>query len=595
MGIQIGHFLTFVISMAAPKLFSGFLKVANLARQQKSVFESLDSSVEISNEELFGIVACYSNVLGVNGFLPSLKTPMFTKKRKERLFEVLNRFDVSKILDTLRVALPKITMLSTIANDLLKLHLDEENFMLAANEINLGIEKLCQHLNWKEDEIAAHGSYLAILLNSYFRLDGLKLKFWYNCVMQLACYKKEFYKVPNQFIVPGLNDDFKASLNDRQCLKQNYNDVMTFVQNPKKVSTCEILKTVLKITKNDGSFDKEKIEDLKNFPLLLHSIGESCSWKLVNFGGKKRKNDDDPDFETKVRRVTRSTKRASELVDDISTEPVEVKIPIVRMTKRIKIMQECMQEISTKQTIFDEALNVGKYMLSRSPLSKKDPFGLILLFNGGVKDTHFVHVPIFVSKFYQPYYYNPRLDRNTYIGLFLGFYPVWILITNDDVVFYLLSPELMLKDSLYSTEINAFNRQKIATYNPNFDACDIFEYSAFGVDLLPTLLTQTVINLSMLNGECPFDFDFNRQIPASHVIQFQSGIHTKMTNAFQSALKVFTDANSDVFIPLHAVCEKSSTPNTKDEIQSMFCKILADLAKLSNLYLLASKTTHALT
>ena len=68
-----------------------------------------------------------------------------------------------------------------------------------------------------------------------------------------------------------------------------------------------------------------------------------------------------------------------------------------------------------------------------------------------------------------------------------------------------------------------------------------------------------------------------------------------MTNAFQSALKVFTDANSDVFIPLHAVCEKSSTPNTKDEIQSMFCKILADLAKLSNLYLLASKTTHALT
>lgn len=581
--------------MAAPKLFSGFLKVANSARQQKGVSESLDSSVEISNEELFGIVACYSNVLGVNGFLPSLKTPMFTKKRKERLFEVLNRFDVEKMLDTIREALPKISMLSTIANDLLKLHLDEESFMLTANEINLGIEKLCQHLNWKEDEMAEHGSYLAILLNSYFRLDGLKLQFWYNCVMQLACYKKVFYKVPNQFVVPGLNESFKRSLNDQRYLKQNYNDVMTFVQNPKKILSCDILKSVLEITKGDTSFDKEKIDDLKNFPLLLHSIGESCSLKLVSFKGKKPKDDDDPDFETKVQRVTRSTKRAVESVAEISTEPVEAKMPMVRMTKRIKTIHECMQETSTKQTIFDEAVNVGKFLLSRSPLLKKDPFGLILLLNGGVKDIHFVHVPILISKLYQTYYYNPRLDRNTYLGLFLGFYPVWILVTNDDVVFYLLSPETMLKDSLYSTEINAINRQKIASYIPNFDACDIFQYSVFGLNLLPTLLTQTIINLSMMNGECAFDFNFTRQIPASHVLQFQSGIHTKMTSAFTTALNVFTSTNSDIFTPLAAVCEKATFPTTKDEIKSMFCNILADLAKFNNLYLLASKSSHALT
>jgi hypothetical protein len=299
--------------------------------------------------------------------------------------------------------------------------------------------------------------------------------------------------------------------------------------------------------KKVDDLSKEDVIDLREFPSLMNLVGSICSQFHGRFSGIKVI--DDPEFDPTSEKIVRlpPKKRAAQEID-IHTGSTIANLPVnIRSTKKIKTLQAFMDEPTGLKTIYNAAATVARLFLSRNHLMKQEPLGLMVLLSKKYTPSHFVHIPALISSFYKSFYCNPSLHPNTYCAFFLGWFPVWLVITCTNVIVYILPAESI--EGFYDKETQTFDSVQIVEHHPDFDICDVFEYDIYGAELLPTIFGRIAIIMYMLHGN-----DIAVELEENQVANFQCHTYEIMKSMMAQTCKQLELYSDITFRPLTAIC-----------------------------------------
>ena len=556
--------------MAAPILSHQFMKQADRARNTSAG----GGDLLLSDVEVLALYACFAEELGP---LPSKAT--FSTRNKNIILKSLKEVDATAMIDLLRRACPKIESLASIASSHTLEDVNNDHFFTTIVHINEAVNALePADLNWEKDRLCIKANYVALLLYCFYRLAGQTLQLWYNRIMQLAAFLASGYAdIPMQFILPVLTIHYEVKCEENiASVRSNYTEAYVLLNTFRSSKEIEAIVNVLW---GKRAMVKKDLQKLCEYPSLLEALANACANLAGGFSsGKKRQADEDPEYVPPVSKNRKVSNTSIVLINhEPKTGPTPV-IPKIYSTNRIKDIQSFMTEPVYSKTVYTEATVVARMVVSANRLAMKDPLGLMTL----IKDkhaTHFVNVPLIISKFYKPYFADDRLDRNTYFALFLGWFPVWLVITSVDVVVYMLPVETFLADaSLFDPALKQFNTSRLQNFQPDFNTCDVFQQKAFGVDLLPTLIGRVAVTMCILHGKQDIDLV---ELPDDQIPSFQAGAIRVMRTIFSITESCIKAADADVFLPLKTVCNVGKAAEnhiSSLQLKALFQSLVAELA-----------------
>lgn len=559
--------------MAAPKKYREWYDRATLARNICN--ESSGCLQKLSVNECKAIQACYSDELA-----DFSENSFFRSRARHSLYTALSNFDATAMVELLRCALPNLDALETVYknNKLDDEHTDD--FLSFVVNVNTAIEECLTPttLNWAKDRISQRANYVAVLLRSFYKLKGLALTVWYNRVMQFACFKATFLEVPQNFVIPKLMDSYEL-LHKNNCthVKGLYKDAMFLISNL-QVQKSAVVKTLVRLLWKKGAHQvtEKDIESLCEYPALISILAEACNELPGGYKSqKKRSQQEDKDFDPKSEALVR-VKRAKP-----DQKEKEVPVPKLILTKKIKNIQAFIDEPLVAKTVYTESAIVSSLLLSTNSFATKDPLGFMVLIARNRPPTHFVNIPKLVTNFYNPSYSKPSLDRNTYCALFLGWFPVWIVITWHGVTVYMLSVHDY--SILFDVEQTKFLLENVLAYEPDFNTCDVFEQKAFGPQFLSTLIGRVAVIMCVLTGKHRAD---HVELSDAQVSLFRAGAFKVIQTVFRNTANTLNAYCETIFRPLLAVCNlgKPETCHyTLGDFKTYYHRLLSELAGVASI------------
>ena len=560
------------ITMAAPKLSSDWIKKAILARNLELSSDSEDTEPiklleKLSVNECKAIQVCYAD------HLKTFKAKSFFRSRsRHSLYSALGNVNALSMLELVRDALPNLDKLEMVFKNNKLNDENTDDYLSFVVNVNTSIE-VCltpTTLNWAKDRISQRANYVAVLLRSFYMLKGLALDVWYNRIMQFACFKATFLEIPPNFVIPSLMDSYELldeKNNDR--VKSLYMDAMVLLSSSqlrKSVAVKVVIRLLWK--KSSDHVTGKDIEEVCEFPALISVLAETCNELPGGYvTQKKRGQQEDHEFDPKSVRVKRAKS---------DTTVKEITVPKLVMTKNIKNIQAFVDESVVAKTVYTESAIVANLMLSTTSFGTKDPLGMMVLISSKFPPTHFVNVPKLVTSFYKPHYSTPNLDRNTYCALFLGWFPVWLVITSHGVTVYMLSVHDY--PILFDVEENKFVPESILAYEPDFNTCDVFEQKTFGVQFLSILIGRVAVIMCVLTGKHHADHVelIDKQVPV-----FRAGANKVIQTVFRNTASTVNHFCETIFRPLMAVCNLGKPESSRVELSRLkdyYISVMQELA-----------------
>ena len=384
-------------------------------------------------------------------------------------------------------------------------------------------------------------------------------------------------QIPHVFVIPELSQSYETlnpATNDD--VKKCYLDTKLLLTNPKLRKARTVKATVqLLWKKSPDSVTGEDIENLCEFPALIFVLAENCNELPGGYATRrKRTQDEDCEFDPKSEAIVRVTKRSK--VELVVAGESETKMPKLVMTQKIRNVQSFVHEIENEKTVYTESAFVARLILSSNSFAFKDPFGLTVMISPKLRPSHFVNIPKLVSSYYKPAYCKPQLDRNTYCGLFLGWFPIWFFVTAKDVVVYTLPVDDYI--GLFDLEANMFDMKKVHDYEPSFEACDVFEQKVFGANFLSVLIGRVAVTMCIIT---------KKHDPAIVVLSdeqvavFRSGAFNVIKTIFRFTANAIELHSALIFRPLMAVCnlgKPASEQGTCEDLKASYLTLINNLA-----------------
>jgi hypothetical protein len=247
------------------------------------------------------------------------------------------------------------------------------------------------------------------------------------------------------------------------------------------------------------------------------------------------------------------------LIDMAVVNPANTEIEMPKKVRKTKLIESISLSIAQNlskskatQTVFDVVLQTVKAkILKFQNFESLARLGLTCLVasNSKVLPTIFLNGGPQYSKLYSPYLSTHLVGHsNTYTALFMLSFPVWVVITSKDTVFYVPTIEEINRLRLFNLSTTTFDIKRFLTAEPNFDNFHVFEASAQGDMLLSKLFTSVLLTygaLSMNRAEC----DFEVPVSTTDIALYESAALKVWQHLFQTALtKVFNETNNSLFV-----------------------------------------------
>lgn len=210
---------------------------------------------------------------------------------------------------------------------------------------------------------------------------------------------------------------------------------------------------------------------------------------------------------------------------------------------------QALQKDNSKKTVFDVVLQVIRSKLLKFPIFEKlASFGLTSLVSDKVHAAIFVNGGPQLLDAYSPFLARHLVnDPNTYTALFMLSFPVWVVITSKDTVFYVPTIEEINRLGLFNSMTKTFNSKHFLAAEPNFDNCNVFEASVQKDMLLALLFTAVSLTYgALLMDQTECDFDASLSITDSGL--YESAALEVWNKLFQIALtNIFNETANFLF------------------------------------------------
>jgi len=372
------------------------------------------------------------------------------------------------------------------------------------------------------------------------------------------------------------------------------------------------LKTfVNKVRRSKDPLDQPKMESIqRTFPSLgnnTFSIEMARTFCANNPSAARSfltalSQDNEPTHRQRKRSATEMTGASHSTLDDSSLDgllnnseldlntPTGLVMPAkMRKTKALDAfatsIAQALQKDNSKKTVFDVVLQVIKTKLLKFPRFEiLASFGLTSLVHPTKSAAIFVNAGPQLLKAYSPFLANHLVnDSNTYTALFMLSFPVWVVITTKDTVFYVPTNEEINRLALFNSMTKTFNVKRFLTAEPNFVNCNVFEASVQKDMLLAMLFTVVSLTygaLLMDQTEC----DIHRIVSTTDSGVYESAALEVWKKLFHIALtNIFNETANSLFVVMDSFMPGKVEGSFGLEITKELEHILSDTSGLPQL------------
>ena len=373
-----------------------------------------------------------------------------------------------------------------------------------------------------------------------------------------------------------------------------------------KEELTELKKLVNQVRRSKDQLDQPKIESIqKAFPGLGNNTftKEMARSFCANNPSAARSlltalsQDNEPTHPRPKRSATEMSDAPDSTLDDGSLDgllnnselslntPTGLVMPAkLRKTKALDAIAtsiaQALQKDNAEKTVFDVVLQLIRSKLLKSPIFEKlASFGLTSLVSSKTSTSAaiFVNAGPQLLKAYSPFLASHLVnDPNTYTALFMLSFPVWVVITSKDTVFYVPTIEEINRLGLFNSMIKTFNIKRFLTAEPNFDNCNVFEASVQQDMLLPLLFTTVSLTYGALllnQTEC----DIHRIVSATDSGVYESAALEVWKKLFQKALtNIYNETTNFLFDVMDSFMPERVKGSFCREITKELERILSD-------------------
>lgn len=180
-----------------------------------------------------------------------------------------------------------------------------------------------------------------------------------------------------------------------------------------------------------------------------------------------------------------------------------------------------------------------------------------------IKDTH---LPTLYNQDPHPQsyykdYINPELDTNTCAALFLGVFPVYVVLKTKNLEIWIPDAETIRSNGLFWAEFFTCDVNAFQKFKPNWESCYKFSRKDLQNGFIPNIIAQIcviILALQSQNGSSSIDLDTAMPADLQQQEIIRKNIIVGMTLLVKSAHAKFLGLTSDSF-------QQSASVTTQDK------------------------------